>query len=342
MKKQIFILVLLLWAVFFNVNKSFGQCTATPLTPATGIIYDYGVTITGTNTSPTFLWYVTTDVNLITGTKLLVSDNYFTVDAAGSAYNNTTGGNSNLKLVWLPKAIGTTFYLVVKYTETSGASCSVENMKVFEIKPINTFLLAISGSNATGANVQDANCVSPITGALVTASPATVKYTYGTNTIYYKITASGILGAWKPSIRIPALLGDQTYATARWSSNGGTTWGAVTGFTAGSGATQDLGLAADATVTDAVNGSTYLLELVINNNNFETLADQVLNVKVDGFLPTAYSISDIIGGIGATACNQADDFSVVSGNTKNANYTITHRPTVAPAVLTTPFITKAP
>ena len=108
------------------------------------------------------------------------------------------------------------------------------------------------------------------------------------------------------------------------------------------GATQDLGLAADANVTNAVTGSTYLLELVINNNDYETLADQVLNVKVDGFLPTAYTASDIIGGLGATACNQADDLTVVGGNTKNANYTITHRPTVTATVGTTPIIPKNP
>lgn len=335
MKKQILLLVFIVLAAFANVNNSYGQCTGTPLTPAPGIVYDYGVTITGTNTSPTFLWYATTDVNLLTGTKLTTGDAYFTVDGTGSAYNNTTGGTNNLKLVWLPKAIGTTFYLAVKYTETSTPGCTVENIKVFEIKPINTFLLAITGSNATGANVQDANCVAAITGAVVTAATPTVQYTYGTNTIFYEVTATGILGAWKPSVRIPALAGDQTYASARWSSNNGGAWTAMTGF-AVSGATQDLGLAADATVTDAVAGSTYLIELVINNNNYETLADQVLNVKVDGFLPTAYTESDIIGGGGGTACNQEAVFG------KNADYTITRRPTVTPAVGTTPLITKAP
>lgn len=334
MKKQILFFVLFLLAAFANINSSYGQCTGTPLTPAPGIEYDYGVTITGTNTSPTFLWYATTDVNLLTGTKLTTADAYFTV-GGGSAYNNTTGGTNNLKLTWLPKAIGTTFYLVVKYTETSAPGCTVENLKVYEIKPINTFLLAITGSNATGANVQDANCVSVITGAVVTAGTPSVQYTYGTNTIYYEITATGILGNWKPSVRIPALLGDQTWASAEWSSDNGTTWTAMTGF-AVSGATQDLGLAADATVTNAVTGSSYIVRLVINNNNYETLADQVLNVKVDGFLPTAYTESDIIGGAGATACNQEAAFG------KNADYTITHRPAIAPVPATGAFIPKLP
>jgi len=334
MKKQILFIALFLLAAFVSVNKSYGQCTPGPLSPAAGVEYDYGVTITGTNTSPTFLWYATTDVNLITGTKLLTTDNYFTV-GGGSAYNNTVGGTANIKLTWLPKALSTTFYLVVKYTETSAPGCTVENMKVFEIKPINTFLLAIAGSNATGAALQDANCVAGVTAALVTAATPTVKFTYGPNTIYYKITASGILGDWRPTVRIPALAGDQTYASARWSSDNGTTWGAVTGFTAASGATQDLGLAVDATVT-LVAGSSYLVELVINNNDYETLADQVLNVKVDGFLPTAYTVSDIQGAPSATPCAPAPVFD------KNADYTITHRPTITPAVVTTILIPKLP
>ncbi len=337
MKKQIFIFVFVLLAAFANVNKSYGQCTGTPLTPAPGIVYDYGVTITGTNTSPTFLWHATTDVNLLTGTKLTTADNYFTVDGTGSAYNTTTGGTNNLKLVWLPKAIGTTFYLVVKYTETSAPGCTVENLKVYEIKPINTFLLAITGSTATGANAQVANCAPAVTGAVVTAGTPTVKYTYGTNTIYYEVTATGILGAWKPSVRIPALnvAGNQTYASARWSSDNGTTWTAMTGFAA-SGAQQDLGLAADATVSDAVAGSAYLIELVINNNDFETLSDQVLNVKVDGFLPTAYTESDIQGAPSAPPCAPEAAFG------KNANYTITARPTVTAVPATGAFITKLP
>lgn len=338
MKKQILLLVFIVLATFANINKSYGQCTGTPLTPAPGIVYDYGVTITGTNTAPTFLWYATTDVNLLTGTKLTTADAYFTVDGTGSAYNNTTGGTNNLKLVWLPKAIGTTFYLAVKYTETSTPGCTVENIKVFEIKPINTFLLAITGSTAAGANAQVANCAPAVTGALVTAGGPSVKYTYGTNTIYYKITASGILGAWQPKVRIPALniALNQAYASAEWSSDNGTTWTAMTGFTAG-GATQDLGLSTDANV-GVVTGTSYLVKLVIDNQDFETLADQVLNVKVDGFLPTAYTVSDVNGGAGPVPdpCAQAPAFD------KNADYTITHRPTVTPAVGTTPLITKAP
>ena len=47
--------------------------------------------------------------------------------------------------------------------------------------------------------------------------------------MYYKITASGILGAWRPSIQLPALTAaqiaaGQNYVSADWTSDGGANW----------------------------------------------------------------------------------------------------------------------
>lgn len=337
MKKQILILVLFVLAAFANVSKSYGQCNPTPLTPAPGIEYDYGVTIVGTNTTPTFLWYATTDVNLLTGTKLTTADNYFTVGATGSVYNNTTGGTANLKLTWLPKAIGTTFYLVVKYTEASASGCTVENMRVYEVKPINTFLLAVNGTNATGAAATGVTCAAPVTGALVTAATPTVAYTYGTNDLYYKITASGILGDWRPSIQLPALAGlGQNYTVAEWNDKpDGTGTNHSFGLTAGATAQTDL-VSTDLAKVTNVAGTSILVHIRIDNVNFETLANQTITVGVDGHLPTAFTESDIIGGAGATACNPEAPFG------KKGSSVIEARPTVNAVPATGAFIPKLP
>lgn len=334
MKKQILFIVVFVLAAFAGTKNSYGQCIPAPLTPAAGVEYDYGVTITSTGSGGTYLWYVTEGTDLLTGTKILVADGDFTV-GAGSAYNNTTGGTNNLKLTWTPKSISRTFYLVVKYTETSTSGCVVENLKVYEVKPINTFLLAVAGSDLAGVEANATTCPANVIGAVVTAAAPTVAYTYGQNSIYYKVTASGILGDWKPSIRIPALAGlGQNYADADWTSDGGTTWHTFPGV-AGNTAGGDFTSTDDANVSN-VAGTPIIVRLRINNVNYESLAAQPIEIGVDGTLPTAYTVSDIQGGLGATACDPEVAFG------KKGTHTIEARPTVAPNIVTGGFITKAP
>ena len=333
MKKQILILALFVMAMFASVTNSYGQCAGSSITPVTGVDYPYGIDVTGlVGTSPTYSWFVTMNTDLKAGelAPLTATDGYFTIES-GAATNT-------LHLKWTPKAVSGVFYVVAKYSATSSSGCLVTNMKTIEVKPINMFLLAITGSTVTGGNAQVANCAAEISAIAVTAATPTVQYTYGQNTIYYEVTASGILGGWKPSIRIPALASDQTYASASWSSDGGTNWTACTGL-ATTSATQDLGLAADATVAN-VAGSKYIIRLIINNNNFETLADQTLAVAIDGLLPAAYAVSDVYGGSGPSPdpCAEATAFY------KTANYTITGRPTIGVGTLTGPgtLIPKLP
>lgn len=335
MKKQILLLVLFVLAAFANVNKSYAQCTPAALTPAAGVPYDYGVTITSTGTSPTYLWYATTDVNLLTGTHLTLADAYFTV-GTGSAYDNTTGGTGTLNLSWTPKAIGTVFYLVVKYTETSAPGCTVENLKVYRVEPINTFVLAIAGSDLTGDVAKASTCAAPVTGAVVTAATPSVTYTYGQNSLYYKVTASGILGAWRPSIQLPNLAGlGQNYASADWTSDGGTTWHTFN-LTAGDLDGGDFISTDNATVTDATAGSSIIVRVNVENVNYETLAAQPITVGVDGHLPTDYNVSDIVGGAGATACDAETAFG------KKGTFTIEARPTVTAVPATGAFINQIP
>ncbi len=322
MKKQILILALFVMAMFASVTNSYGQCAGSSITPVTGVDYPYGIDVTGlVGTSPSYSWFVTMNTDLKAGelAPLTATDGYFTIES-GAATNT-------LHLKWTPKAVSGVFYVVAKYSATSSSGCQVANMKTIEVKPINMFLLAITGSTVTGGNAQVANCAADISAIAVTAATPTVQYTYGQNTIYYEVTASGILGGWKPSIRIPALASDQTYASASWSSDGGTNWTACTGL-ATTSATQDLGLAADATVAN-VAGSKYIIRLIINNNNFETLADQTLAVAIDGLLPDAYAVSDVYGGgPSPDPCAEATEFY------KTANYTITGRPTIGVGTLT--------
>ncbi len=334
MKKQVFLLVALVLAAFANVTQSYGQCTPDPLHPAAGVAYDYEVTISGTTggTTPTYVWNVTQDVNLLDASKYMTAGTDYTINS-GSA-------TSKINITWSSAAVANpkVYYLVVKYTETSTSGCTVENMKVWQIDPLNTFLLAVAGSNATGDITKATTCPPAVDGATVTAGATpSVAYTYGQSTIYYKVTASGAIGTWTPSISLPALTGagttGQNYNNAEWSSDNGTTWNTF-GLTDGDAD----GGTFTSTVTTApvtVAGSDIIVRVKIDNVNFESLAAQPIEMGVDGVLPG--NVKDIVS---TSNCADEADFG------KKGTHTVEARPTVTDATTDTPnptnFIPKNP
>ncbi len=332
MKKQLFLLVILL-AFFAGITKVNAQCIPDELHPAAGIEYTYSVGIGGPGydgTGGAYDWYITKDVNLLTAGSFLTPGTMFTVDPA-TPYHDATNGVNNIKITWTAAAIadGGPFYLVIRYKEansTANPSCEAENIKAWQIDPINTFLLALDGSTDV--------CAADVTGALVNAgTPGTVTLTYGENEIYYTATASGIVGDWRPSIRIPALQTSQTYVTVEWTEDMTGAAGWVDMGAATTAAAQDLVSPSDATVTD-VAGTPILIRVTILNNQWQTLADQPITLAIDGYLPTAYTVSDIIGGTGTDACDPLVEFGRTAITTIKARPTITGTP--APMTLTNP------
>ena len=354
MKKQLFLLVLLL-AVFAGVTSVNAQCVGDGFSPAAGLPYTYDVTITGTGYTGvgTYDWYITQNVDIFDAASIIPESNvFFTVDEATpgySDYHDAAGNTSNqINLTWTPAAVSslTPFYLVLRYNvenSTSVPECAAENIRVWQIDPINTFLLAIEGATNAGAAFADAEqCAAPPISGIITpnADPAlaTVEYTYGENTLFYRVTGSGILGEWRPSIRIPALAGlGQNYINVEWNQDitGAGTWNTFN-VPAGNTTGGDFVSTENATITDAVAGTPILIRVRIDNVNFETLADQPILVGIDGYLPTGYTESDIVGGTGADACDQEVEFG------KEATYTILGRPTINPGATMPAFIVKLP
>lgn len=362
MKKQHFFLVLLL-ALFAGISSVNAQCVANGFTPAAGVPYTYDVTVAGLGYTGAgdYDWYVTQNVNILDVPSIIPETNiFFTVDEATpgySDYHDAAGATSNqINLTWTPAAVSslTPFYLVLRYSEdnsTSNPTCAAENIRVWQIDPINTFLLAIVGAETNGTAFATAEqCAAPVTGATITpnADPAlaTVEYTYGENAIFYRVTASGILGEWRPSIQLPALNGalGQTYIAVEWNQDitgVSPNWipfvGAAGTNAGGTYASADTDLAE---VLDAVAGTPILIRVRIDNANFETLADQPILVGIDGYLPTGFTESDIWGpGVWPGTpdpCDQADPFA------KTATYTILARPTINPGATMPAFIQKLP
>lgn len=338
MKKQIFILMLFVLAVFANVNKSYGQCTPDPLHPAAGVPYIYEVTISGTTggTVPKYTFYVTKDKSLMTGTVETAGTDFNVVAGAGFAAYNTAGSAGKIQLTWTSTSVASTtpYYLVVRYNELSTAGCTVENMRVWMIDPINSFLLAVAGSDLSGDIAKATDCAGPLVSATVKADNSSVAYVYGNNTLYYKVTASGAAGTYTPSIKLPTLAGlGQNYVSADWAVKGSTTWNT---FNLTSGDLDGGTFTSTATTAPAtVAGSDIIIKVVVNNVNYETLTSQAITIGVDGVMPG--NVNDIVS---TTDCTDEVAFKKEGTFTINPRPTITDATTDLPAV--TNFITKAP
>lgn len=283
MKKQILFLALFVMAMFVGVTNSYGQCAASPTSPAIGDTYNYQMTISGGSFTGngTYAWHVTTTTDLLNGAVL----------PSGTEFTSTLPNANNVDIVWNAPALGGTFYLVVKYTETIDG-CAVSNMKSWEIKPINKFLLAIN--SFTGALGNDGSyCPADISSASV--SGTTAVYSYGVQTMYAEITASNFTGAWTPSFRITGLLGTQAIQNVVW---GTTAAGAANPTnTIGSGVYD-----ATSNATAAYDGSLKIyLKFELVNNTYETLTTQAISIAVDGVIPGTSPTKDVVSDADCTA-----------------------------------------
>lgn len=300
MKNQILFIVVFVLAAFAIVNKSYGQCTGSATSPAIGDAYNYKMAISGPSFTGTgtYVWHVTTSTDLISGAPI----------ASGTEFTSTLTNANNIDVVWNAPALGGTFYLVVKYTEAIGG-CDVSNMKSWEIKPINKFLLAIGidpGTEGSGGSY----CPADISSAIVTGTTAI--YKYGVQTMYAEITASNFAGVWTPSFKITGMSGDQAIQNVVW---GTTAAGAASATTDAGGGVFD----ATSNATAAYDGSLKIyLKFELVNNTWETLATQTISIAVDGVIPGASPTKDVVSD---TDCTIEADFG------KTHDQTIKPRPT---------------
>ena len=326
------LLLISLLALFAGFTTTYGQtCTPGPLTPAGGEPYTYKVLIANppyNSTTGSFTWYVTTNVDLLSTTGVLPSPG--TEIVASGTYNAPEVGQDEIEITWSAQAIvnGMTnpYYLVVQFEGTNG-TCDAMNMKVWEIIPINTFLLAINPMGGAGGD--GTYCAADVTGAIVTpgASP-TVAYDYGTNVLYARINASNYAGDWTPSFRIEGLDAVQTLATVTWATDSLFTTEHTTTIAGNIATSGD-----DATC--AFDGSLPIyVKIEVDNNSFETLADLPITIGVDGIITVgATTLDDVISETDCTT-------EVIFG--KFVNQSIMARPTVTPDPATGPFIVKNP
>ncbi len=299
MKKLSFLTVIFALLISANVKA---QCNEDEMSPAAGVPHVYQVAVSGPgyntigNDGQTgiYQWYVTKNAaDLLNGAMADDSDFNVVTEGNFSTYNSTANDpttTNKLKLTWKTEAIvsGDDYFLVLKYTGSSNGDCDAMNMKVMKIKPLNRFMLEIEpvqDENGTEFNADAKVCADDVDGAVYDSNADKVTYTYGENTLYYKITASGFAGQWKPQIKLPALRDSkgQKYVSARWKD--------ATGNWHDFGVSPD-GTAQELTSTDlatipyvegvAVPTQDYIVEIVIDNERFENKSGQDIEVATDG------------------------------------------------------------
>ena len=336
MKKQILILVLTVLGLFANLASALAQnCTDGPLAPVAGHAYSYSATIAGAgyDGTGTYTWYVTSKPDLFDATGKIANNAGEIIATGGGAYNSGISGAAakDLTIKWTSQAIlnGLTspYYLVVQYSQNNG-TCTAMNLKVWQIQPINKFLLAINTFSGT-IGQDGVYCAADVTSAIVTpGTTPTVAYIYGVNTLYAEITASNYDGDWTPAFNIQNLNGAQTIASVSWATDQAFTTPHTTNVVGNVATSTDK-------TTAAYDGSNKIyVKMVINNNSFENLAGQTnLTIGVDGTITAGSStLNDVVS---ATDCSDEAAFG------KTVVETIKNRPTISDTA-TPSFITKNP
>lgn len=327
MKKVLFTLIVALLA---GINIYGQVCIQGPLSPAAGTPYTYKVLIGNppyNGTTGSFTWYVTTNVDLLNATGVLPSPGPEII--ATGTYNAPAIGQDQIQITWTAQAIVNglvnPYYLVIKFAGNNGI-CDAMNMKVWEIKPINKFLLAIYPMGGAGGN--GTYCAADVSSAIVTPGTPTVNYQYGINSVYARISATNYTGDWTPSFRVDGLDAVQTLDAVTWSADSLFSTPHTTTIVGNVATSTDM-------ATAAFDGSAKIwVKMDINNHHFETLADLPITLAVDGIITVgATTLPDVIS---ETDCNPEVPFG------KSVNQTIKARPTITPDPATGPFIVKNP
>lgn len=335
MKKQLLILVLALLA---SGNYIFGQathnnypipvvCANDSLNPIAGKPYTYQVEVDPEGGD--FQWWATTDQTFMaagtnnmstmllsptttpTGTELL----------ATSASYGTTSTTDNVQITWssatLNNALTTETFVAVQY-DAPAAGCA-NNLKVWEITPVNAFTVDIRNMTATydsvayGAVID--TCVSDVYGATYNAGG--VHYDYGDNQLLFEVVLANFTASATVEFEIRDLQVGQT-ADLAWGYTPATAGGTAIAVDLGNGV-YGTPIAMTTNATNTNEGVSIFVLATVNNNTYEGLVDTDFTLAVNA--TNAEGIDDVVN----TDCGTTTDFE------DSATQTLLARPSVTGA-----------
>lgn len=341
MKKQIFVLSMVLFAAV----TAFGQmkqgsapqplsCTPGPLTPLAGVAYDYSATVVPANGN--FTWWATKDVNFINAgannlaTRLNVGTDLLTASPNYGIPGGPTNA-STVNITWSSATLaGTTDVsptFVVVQNDAVSPGCA-NNLKVYQIKPINGFTVDIKNMDQAKAPLAYAApysfCVSNIASARY--SGGAIVTDYGTNIMYFEVVAANFTGSYTPSFQLSGLQPGQTVTSLELYTDPAFATAAIpTTLTAGI-YSPAAPIAVDGSVTNTSTGVSIYVKLTIANGTYETLTDEPVTLAVNG--TNAGGDKDVVN----TDCVTQTDFEDIAVQTILARPKVT---AVAPGVFVT-------
>ena len=343
MKKQIFILILAVFATAF----AFGQgavkysdprastCVDDPLHPVAGKPYEYAASAAPTGGKWHF--WATKDQNFITTTATGTTANFGTALASPTVttsadYNDPNNTDGTVTITWSSSVLagtdyqaspgpGTPTFVAAVYVDPAGCT---NNIKVWELDPKPGFTVDVLALNPA-THLPDATLYTYVPGQCADVVRTAVyqggdqmHYDYGTNYLYYEFVAANFTNYWTPTFALTTL-GATQVATYEYTFALPSTWGTTspTWTALVSGTTK---IPVDPSVVSTEDGVSVFVRVSIANNQFENLADQTLTMTLDG--QDADNLWDV-KNIDCTDPKAADQDD-------KSNQTITRRPTITP------------
>jgi hypothetical protein len=310
MKKQILILVMALLAI--SMSNAYGQITCPvpraidptclsndALHPLPGVLYNYTINVPTPAGAKEYIWFVTQDKKFIDPATGLTSSRETTsgdfLAAVGTGYNDPANSGPALELTWKSFTYDPAkpVFVVIQVKSTEPGSCSPNNLKVYKIMPVFAFTLDIANVQSKTTAPYETNtsrCISPVISAEYDeTSPEGVKYDFGTDTLFYVVTAANFTTSWLPSLQINAINPLETVVSVDWFRPSDVTLGTPEPMPLVSGnlytATNPVA-ALDATGTVSTAGECILIRVVIDHTTattqYEGIADETITVAVDG------------------------------------------------------------
>lgn len=340
MKKQLLILIIALFAIGISgayaqttcpVPRPVACLTGDALHPIAGTPYTYLVNVPTPPGTNAFQWYVTQDPNFIAAGVL----NFVTatpvggpfVAAADAWYNTSTAGANSISITWQSFSYNPAnpIFVVINVLNT-GATCNTQNLKVYKIEPQNAFTLDIANVDQLGATLAygtgNSFCIHDVVTATFDATaPEGVLYDFGTDYMYFVVTAANYSTSWMPSIQLTGIDAEETVAVEwAYSTSTPAAYTVAGTFTLAAGTwttvTPVLAQAAGGSVGQA--GECILIRVTLDHSNaalnYEGLTDETITLAVDGVtnlaaVPPATQIPDVHYLLGDPLCGLADGFA---------------------------------
>ncbi|NEW84406.1 MAG: hypothetical protein GZ094_18850 [Mariniphaga sp.] len=350
MKKQIFILVILVVAVFANVTNSFGQmtngsgpqaltCSTGPLAPLAGVPYNYAATVLPATGD--FQWWATKDFNFIsTGVNNFATNGLGVgtgLKAASINYGVKGGATNaaNVSITWpsatlVATTVGSPTFVVVQ-NDAISPNCA-NNLKVYQIFPKNGFTVDIKNMDQSKVTQPYSTaysfCASNIASATYVVGTGIVT-DYGISVLYFEVVAANFTDGYTPSFKVTGLASGQTVTSLQLSVSN-TFAPTIPTVKTGIEYKPVAALTIDPAVTNTGFGVSVYVKLTIANGTHENtvVAGDNISLAVDGINNAGQS------AVLNTNCDLPSAYSDV------ATQTINPRPAVTAVAATGTFVTN--